>query len=84
VRTHPPGGYHSRSREIRHEHFEASLLLRRLVGRRSAGRGLRQRALAFRVSGKLDWDSANLRFTNSAEANQNVKPVFRKGWEMKL
>jgi hypothetical protein len=41
-------------------------------------------AIAFRVSGKLEWDSANLRFTNSAEANQYVKPVFRKGWEMRL
>jgi predicted dehydrogenase len=41
-------------------------------------------AIAFRVSGKLDWDSKNLRFTNSAEANKYVKPVFRKGWELKL
>ena len=28
--------------------------------------------------------SKNLRFTNSAEANKYVKPVFRKGWELKL
>jgi hypothetical protein len=41
-------------------------------------------AIAFRVSGKLDWDSKNLRFTNSAEANQYLKPMFRKGWELKL
>jgi len=41
-------------------------------------------AIAFRVPGKLDWDSRNLRFTNSAEANQYVKPVFRKGWELKI
>jgi predicted dehydrogenase len=41
-------------------------------------------AIAFRVPGKLDWDTRNLRFTNSAEANKYVKPVFRKGWEMKL
>lgn len=41
-------------------------------------------AIAFRVPGKLDWDSRNLRFTNSAEANKYVKPVFRKGWELKL
>jgi predicted dehydrogenase len=40
--------------------------------------------IAFRVPGKLDWDSKNLRFTNSAEANKYVKPVFRKGWELKL
>ena len=41
-------------------------------------------AIAFRVPGKLDWDSKNLRFTNSAEANKYVKPTFRKGWELKL
>jgi predicted dehydrogenase len=40
--------------------------------------------IAFRVPGKLQWDSKNLRFTNSAEANQYVKPVFRKGWELRL
>ncbi len=41
-------------------------------------------AIAFRVPGRLDWDSKNLRFTNSPEANKYVKPVFRKGWELKL
>lgn len=41
-------------------------------------------AIAFRVSGKLEWDSKNLQFRNSPEANQYVKPVFRKGWELKL
>lgn len=41
-------------------------------------------AIAFRVSGRLDWDSQNLRFTNSAEGNKYVKPVFRQGWELKL
>ncbi|MGH9630222.1 MAG: hypothetical protein ACRD7E_18050 [Bryobacteraceae bacterium] len=41
-------------------------------------------AIAFRVPGKLDWDSKNLRFTNSEEANKYVRPVFRKGWELKL
>jgi predicted dehydrogenase len=40
--------------------------------------------IAFRVPGKLDWDSKALRFTNSAEANKLVKPLPRKGWEMKL
>jgi len=40
--------------------------------------------IAYRVPGKLDWDSKNLRFTNSAEANKYVKPTARKGWEMKL
>jgi hypothetical protein len=41
-------------------------------------------AIAYRVPGKLEWDSRNLRFTNNAEANKYVKPVFRKGWELKL
>ncbi len=31
---------------------------------------------------KLEWDSANLRFTNSAEANALVKPPFRDGWSL--
>ena len=41
-------------------------------------------AIAYRVPGKLLWDSKNLRFTNSPEANKYVKPVFRAGWELKL
>ena len=41
-------------------------------------------AIAMRVPGKLDWDSKNLRFTNNVEANKYVKPVFRKGWELKV
>ena len=41
-------------------------------------------AIAMRVPGKLDWDSKNLRFTNNAEANKYVKPVVRKGWELKV
>jgi predicted dehydrogenase len=40
--------------------------------------------IAFRVPGKLEWDSQNQRFANSAEANKYVKPLFRKGWELKL
>jgi hypothetical protein len=40
--------------------------------------------IAFRVPGKLEWDSKNLRFINSPEANKYVKPAFRKGWELKL
>ena len=39
-------------------------------------------AIAFRVSGRLDWNSKTVSFTNSAEANKYVKPVFRKGWEL--
>jgi len=41
-------------------------------------------AIALHVPGKLEWDAKNLRFTNSPEANKFVKPVFRKGWELKL
>jgi Oxidoreductase family, NAD-binding Rossmann fold/Oxidoreductase family, C-terminal alpha/beta domain len=40
--------------------------------------------IAYRVPGKLDWDAKALRFTNSAEATRLVRPVFRKGWELKL
>lgn len=40
--------------------------------------------IAYRAPGKLQWDAKNLRFTNSAEANKYVKPVFRAGWELKL
>jgi len=41
-------------------------------------------AISLHVPGKLEWDSKNVRFTNSAEANKWVKPLFRKGWELKL
>lgn len=40
--------------------------------------------IGMRVPGKLQWDSKNMRFTNSPEANKLVKPEFRKGWELKL
>jgi len=41
-------------------------------------------AVALRVPGKLLWDSKNLRFTNSEQANRFVKPYIRKGWELKV
>ena len=31
---------------------------------------------------KLEWDAANMRFTNIPEANNYLKPKLRKGWEM--
>ena len=31
---------------------------------------------------KLEWDGKNMRFTNSAQANQLVNPPSRKGWEL--
>jgi hypothetical protein len=38
--------------------------------------------IAARVEGKLEWDSARMRFTNSAEANRYVRPEVRKGWSL--
>ena len=40
-------------------------------------------AIATRVEGKLLWDAKKMEFTNNREANKYVKPVFRKGWELK-
>lgn len=31
---------------------------------------------------KLLWDGPNLRFTNNDNANEYLKPAFRKGWEL--
>ena len=39
--------------------------------------------VATRVPGKLLWDPAKMEFTNNREANKYVRPVFRKGWEIK-
>jgi Oxidoreductase family, NAD-binding Rossmann fold len=36
--------------------------------------------IAMRVEGRLEWDSAKLRFTNNEEANRYVTPDFRKSW----
>ena len=40
--------------------------------------------IAFRVPGKLMWDSKAMRFTNSEAANKFLRPEFRRGWELKL
>ena len=40
--------------------------------------------IALRVPGKLLWDAKSMRFTNSGEANKYLKPVTRKGWELKI
>jgi predicted dehydrogenase len=37
--------------------------------------------LALRVEGRLEWDSKRMKVTNVKEANQYVKPQFRKGWK---
>jgi hypothetical protein len=31
---------------------------------------------------KLLWDGVNTKFTNNAEANAYLTPVFRKGWTL--
>jgi hypothetical protein len=39
--------------------------------------------IAMRFKGrKLEWDSAQMKFTNCPEANTYLKPQFRKGWEI--
>ena len=40
-------------------------------------------AVAARVEGKLLWDPKKMEFTNNKDANKYVKPVFRKGWELR-
>ena len=40
--------------------------------------------IAFRVEGKLNWDAKAMRFTNNEEANKYIRPVTRKGWELKV
>jgi hypothetical protein len=39
-------------------------------------------AIALRVEGKVEYDSAKMHVTNNAEANKYIKPVVRKGWSM--
>jgi hypothetical protein len=39
-------------------------------------------SLSLRFEGKLEWDAANMRVTNNAEANKLIKPTFRKGWSL--
>jgi predicted dehydrogenase len=48
------------------------------------GEWLALAVIAWRVPGKLAWDSKNVRFTNSKDANNYVKPYMRKGWDLKL
>jgi predicted dehydrogenase len=38
-------------------------------------------AIAMRFEGKLTWDAKKKQFSNNKEANQYLKPVFRKGWK---
>ena len=41
-------------------------------------------AVATHYEGKLLWDSAKLEITNNKDANKWVKPLFRRGWEIRL
>ncbi|MFN0107482.1 MAG: Gfo/Idh/MocA family protein [Blastocatellia bacterium] len=41
-------------------------------------------AIAVRFEGKLLWDNVKGEITNNKEANKLVKPLYRKGWEIKL
>jgi predicted dehydrogenase len=41
-------------------------------------------AVALRVPGKLMWDGRTQRFTNNEEANKLLRPVERKGYELKI
>jgi predicted dehydrogenase len=38
--------------------------------------------IAMKFEGKLEWDAAKGQFSNNREANQYLKPRFRKGWKM--
>jgi predicted dehydrogenase len=39
--------------------------------------------IAIKMAGtKLEWDAPRMRFTNSEEANQYVKPAYRSGWTL--
>ncbi|MCC6391659.1 MAG: Gfo/Idh/MocA family oxidoreductase [Bryobacterales bacterium] len=37
--------------------------------------------IAMKFEGKLEWDAENMRITNNKEANEYLKPRFRKGWK---
>lgn len=39
--------------------------------------------IALRHEGKLEYDPEKMRITNNVEANKLLKPVFRKGWELR-
>lgn len=38
-------------------------------------------AMSLRFEGKLEWDREKMKVTNMPEANQLLKPKFRKGWQ---
>jgi predicted dehydrogenase len=38
--------------------------------------------VAYRTGKAIDWDAANLKVTNAPDADQYIKRVYRKGWEI--
>ena len=38
--------------------------------------------VALHCEGKLEWDSARMKFTNNPAANRYIKPEVRKGWSL--
>jgi predicted dehydrogenase len=37
--------------------------------------------IATKFEGKLEWDAQKMQFTNNPDANDHLKPLFRKGWK---
>jgi hypothetical protein len=37
--------------------------------------------IAKRIGQPIEWDSTNMRITNSPEANKFLRPHIRRGWE---
>ena len=40
--------------------------------------------MALHFDGKLEWDAAKMKVTNLPEANNLIKPVYRRGWQVGL
>jgi hypothetical protein len=36
--------------------------------------------IALRVEGKIEYDPVKMRITSNQQANQYLRPTFRKGW----
>lgn len=41
-------------------------------------------AIALRLNTRLEWDADKMRITNNKEADQMLKPKFRKGWDVSV
>jgi hypothetical protein len=55
-----------------------------LADRVSGQYGMVLAAASVHAEGKLMWDYQQCELTNNKAVNKWVKPVFRKGWELKL